>query len=421
MEYDKIMKELDKKLDVTTNTPAFKRKKVEYKRKIEHMFYSKIGKDYAKFCKSLNTRYGCKIDGTKFGIAGAKFSELFAQLETKIKSAVFVGELPGRAALACMFIFDADIIITSPLNSKNTLAKGSAVFDNSITIGENTDDLELNGLSIIDNDRTDLRIDNSITINENPIDLEIAQLENSYNYDNISAKYVQNVNESLARGYGVKKKTDAPKIKIKDSNSQAQVDDEPDLLDDIYGISKLPQWRSYKSSMIQDESFKNELKTNKELGKHWLISDIGFESNQDKQQEIVTASILDVLKNRKNGIGASGCIIKLYGFGHGKVLDDSCEISKMYNMICIYKPQGSPISNKEVYVIFKYGLAITDDRGFPLRAIANIRMMHIEDMVKYYDEYTETKSIPIKRNVVAETIKFIERARSGVFYEVDYR
>ena len=93
----------------------------------------------------------------------------------------------------------------------------------------------------------------------------------------------------------------------------------------------------------------------------------------------------------------------------------------MYNMICIYKPQGSPISNKEVYVIFKYGLAITDDRGFPLRAIANIRMMHIEDMVKYYDEYTETKSIPIKRNVVAETIKFIERARSGVFYEVDYR
>ena len=52
-------------------------------------------------------------------MASAKFAELYSIAGT-IKSAVFVGELPGNAAIVCMLLMTTNIKITSPQNNNNT-------------------------------------------------------------------------------------------------------------------------------------------------------------------------------------------------------------------------------------------------------------------------------------------------------------
>ena len=106
---------LNKKLDSITISSGYKLMRNQYRKTIEYLFYDKIGPKCRKFCASLNAKYGTNLNASKFGIASAKFAELYT-IAGEIKSATFVGELPGNPAIVCMLMMTKDIKITSPQN-----------------------------------------------------------------------------------------------------------------------------------------------------------------------------------------------------------------------------------------------------------------------------------------------------------------
>lgn len=213
-----------------------------------------------------------------------------------------------------------------------------------------------------------------------------------------------------------------PDIPIK---LNSPIESKPFLQDDMNLVDTIFWYNTQYSGKLEDKQFLKQVATDSSLYGGLLVSDMGtaMPNEQYKLQYIQADAMLYLMENTTTDLGKDGLVYKMYDFDKDDILETISKTTAYFDYCDIIKPEGSPISTDEVYIVCKdrnltpkatefliddEPLNVPKNQPVSIYEIKKKRSEIRELTRKYYFDFKNRK-LTINYDILKNTQRFIEQ------------